>query len=149
MLVLLTFCFLLFTSSPANALVETYNPAFLITDEEFNDTGAMSCEQIQAFLNARKGVLKTYAVDGKPAAQIICESATRFSVNPRLLLMTMQKEMGLLTDTEPTEGALNWAMGAGRVGLPQKGLQPMSNVARARCVEILIGRGWGKKASRV
>ncbi len=73
----------------------------------------MGCDQIQSFLNERKGVLKSYVVDGKSAAQIVCENAARFSVNPRLLLMMMQKEMGLLTDTEPTEGALNWATGCG------------------------------------
>jgi hypothetical protein len=97
----------------ASALVEPFNPALFITDEEFNDAGAMNCEQVQAFLNERKGVLKTYASDGRPAAQIICENAARFSVNPRLLLTMMQKEMGLLTDTQPNEGALNWAMGCG------------------------------------
>jgi hypothetical protein len=85
----------------------------LITDDEFNDAGAMSCDQIQAFLNERKGILNTYTVDGKPAAYIICESAARFSVNPRLLLTMMQKEMGLLTDPTPNPGALDWAMGCG------------------------------------
>jgi hypothetical protein len=98
---------------PAAGLIEPFDPAFLITDEEFNDPGAMSCEQIQAFLNERKGVLKAYAIDGRPAAQIICENAARFNVNPRILLVMMQKEMGLLTDPQPTDGALNWAMGCG------------------------------------
>ena len=97
----------------ASALVEPFNPALIITDEEFNDAGAMNCDQVQAFLNERKGVLKGYAVDGKPAAQLICENAARYGVNPRVLLVMMQKEMGLLTDTEPTPGALNWAMGCG------------------------------------
>lgn len=97
----------------AAALVEPFDPAFMITDEEFNDAGAMSCDDIQAFLNERKGVLKGYAVDGRPAAQIICDSAARFSVNPRILLVMMQKEMGLLTDPTPSDGGLNWAMGCG------------------------------------
>jgi hypothetical protein len=101
------------TIRQTNALVEPFDPTFVITDEEFNDPGAMSCDQIQAFLNERTGVLKAYAVDGKPAAQVICEAAARFGVNPRALLVMMQKEMGLLTDPAPTEGALNWAMGCG------------------------------------
>ncbi|BCX03942.1 MAG: hypothetical protein KatS3mg053_1880 [Candidatus Roseilinea sp.] len=97
----------------SHALVEPFDPAFIITDEEFNDPGAMSCEQIQAFLNARRGILKRYAVDGRTAAQIICDNAIRFGINPRLLLVMMQKEMALLTDPAPSEGALNWAMGCG------------------------------------
>jgi len=97
----------------SHALVEPFDPSFLITDEEFNDVGAMSCEQIQAFLNERRGVLKSYVVEGRSAAQIVCENAMRFGLNPRLLLVMMQKEMGLLTDPAPTEGALNWAMGCG------------------------------------
>lgn len=110
---LVTFYFSLVTSHRAHALIDPFNPALLITDEEFNDAGAMSCDQIQAFLNERKGMLKTYAPDGRLAAQIICDNAARFSVNPRVLLTMMQKEMGLLTDPTPTEGALNWAMGCG------------------------------------
>jgi hypothetical protein len=102
-----------FSVRVARALVEPYDPAYIITDDEFNDAGAMSCDQIQAFLNERKGVLKTYSVDGKSAALVICENAGRFNINPRIMLVMMQKEMGLLTDTQPTEGALNWAMGCG------------------------------------
>lgn len=97
----------------SHALIEPFDPSYMLTDDEFNDAGAMSCDQIQAFLNERKGVLKGLVVDGKTAAQVICENAARFSVNPRLLLVMMQKEMGLLTDTEPTPGAINWAMGCG------------------------------------
>lgn len=99
--------------SHSYALVDPFNPDYFITDEEFNDANAMSCEQIQAFLNERKGILKSYVDEGKPAAQIICEQAQVFSVNPRILLTMMQKEMGLLTDPTPNPGALNWATGCG------------------------------------
>lgn len=97
----------------ARALVEPFDPAFIISDEEFNDPAAMSCEQIQAFLNERRGILSRYADGGRPAAQIICDNAARFGLNPRLLLVMMQKEMGLLTDPNPSAGALDWAMGCG------------------------------------
>ncbi|MCS7061220.1 MAG: hypothetical protein RMN25_08630 [Anaerolineae bacterium] len=97
----------------AAALVEPYNPALLITDEEFNDPYAMSCEQIQAFLNERSGILKNYVDDGKTAAQHICEQANRFGLNPRLLLTMIQKEQGLLTTPNPSEWAINWAAGCG------------------------------------
>lgn len=109
----LAFLDALLSARAARALVEPFDPAFIITDEEFNDAGAMSCEQIQAFLDERRGVLKQYVVDGRTAAQVICESAARFGVNPRLLLVMMQKEMGLLTHPAPSQNALDWAMGCG------------------------------------
>lgn len=100
-------------SRPAVALVEPFDPTTLITDDEFNDAGAMNCEQIQAFLNERKGVLKTLVIDGRTAAQIICETAANYSVNPRILLVMMQKEMGVLTDPNPSQKQLDWALGCG------------------------------------
>jgi hypothetical protein len=100
-------------AQPARALVEPFNPAMLITDDEFNDAGAMNCDQIQAFLNERKGVLKTLVIDNRTAAQIICDNAANFSVNPRILLVMMQKEMGVLTNPQPSQKALDWALGCG------------------------------------
>lgn len=98
---------------PAAALVEPFDPASLITDDEFNDAGAMNCDQIQAFLNERKGVLKSLTIDNRTAAQIICDNAANFSVNPRILLVMMQKEMGVLTDPQPDQKQLDWALGCG------------------------------------
>ena len=101
------------SSRPAAALVEPYDPTMLISDEEFNDAGAMTCDQVQAFLNERKGVLKSLAIENRTAAQIICENAANFSVNPRILLVMMQKEMGVLSDPQPDQKQLDWALGCG------------------------------------
>ena len=102
-------------AQPANALVEPFNPIYIITDEEFNDASSMSCGQIQAFLNDRSGILKSYVdpANGKWASQIVCEQAAAFNVNPRLLLIMLQKEMRLLTETEPDERQIAWAAGCG------------------------------------
>ncbi len=99
--------------SPAKALVEPFEPTQIISDEEFSDVYAMSCDQIQAFLNERSGILKSYVDGDKSAAQHVCEQANRFGVNPRLLLALVQKEQGLLTETTPSDYALNWAAGCG------------------------------------
>lgn len=98
---------------PTYALVEPFNPSFILTDEEFNDASAMSCDNIQAFLNERPGILKSYIDEGKTAAQIFCEQANAFSVNPRILLVLAQKEMRVLTDPEPDDKQLAWALGCG------------------------------------
>ena len=106
-LMMVTFLF----PSRAAALVEPFNPVSVITDEEFNDSYAMSCSDIQDFLNARTGVMKNYVLDGKLASQMICEQANHFGVNPRLLLVLLQKEQALLGETEPSADAIDWAMG--------------------------------------
>jgi len=97
----------------AQALVEPFDPTLIITDEEFNDAYAMSCDQIQSFLSERSGVLKGYYDGDKSAAQHICEQANRYSINPRLLLVLIQKEQALLSDNSPSDYALNWAAGCG------------------------------------
>jgi hypothetical protein len=99
--------------APALALVEPYQAEFLISDEEFNDPYAMSCDQIQTFLNERPGILKGFVDGDKSAAQHICEQANRFGINPRLLLTMVQKEQGLLTARTPSDYAINWAAGCG------------------------------------
>jgi hypothetical protein len=109
MLVLMLVAFA--TPSNVAALVEPFNPTSVITDDEFNDSYAMPCTAIQAFLDARPGVLKTFVQDGKTAAQIICEQTNRFGVNPRLILVLLQKEQGLLSDKQPQASAFDWATG--------------------------------------
>ena len=99
--------------SPSHAVIQPFTPSFILTDEEFNDAAAMSCDAIQAFLNERPGTLKGYSDEGKLAAQIFCAQATLFMVNPRILLTLAQKEMRLLTDPEPDDKQLAWALGCG------------------------------------
>ena len=108
---------LLLSSHTAQAVaprvIEPFDATLILTDEEFNNAGAMSCDQIQAFLNERPGILKGYFDEGKPASQIFCEQALTFSINPRILLTMAQKEMRLLSDPEPDDKQLAWALGCG------------------------------------
>ena len=97
--------------SRVDALSDPFNPSAVITDGEFNDTGVMPCGAIQDFLAQRTGVLKSYVLDNKSAAQIICEQARRFGINARILLVLLQKEQGLLSDTSPDQSQFDWAAG--------------------------------------
>lgn len=45
--------------------------------------------------------LPNYSEGGKSAAQIIYESSQEFSINPKVLIVLLQKEQGLVTDTWP------------------------------------------------
>ncbi|QQG50897.1 MAG: hypothetical protein HZB75_00085 [Candidatus Saccharibacteria bacterium] len=57
--------------------------------------------------------LKNYSQDGKSAAQIIYNAAQKYSINPQVLLVLLQKEQGLVTDTWPLNIQYRSATGYG------------------------------------
>lgn len=102
----------------------------LVSDAAFIDTGLMSSSDIQTFLNARGGFLKDFSEGGRSAAQIIYDAAHGYNqasgtandivinaatgtVSPRVILVTLQKEQGLLTMPNRNDGSLRAAMGYG------------------------------------
>jgi len=66
------------------------------TDEAFVRNDAMTREQIQAFLEARGSFLASYSEGGRSAAEIIKAAADRHGVNPKVILVTLQKEQSLV-----------------------------------------------------
>ena len=110
-----------------------FDPGNIITDAVFYDSTTMSADQIQAFLTAKVpscGVavcLPNYtettvsraatsycaAYTGAPqtAAQIIFAVATACDVNPKALIVLLQKEQGLVTATAPTATRFQRATG--------------------------------------
>ncbi len=108
------FCLLLI---PATALAEVeFNPHFIISDQEMRDLGSWTRDDIQKFLDSKGSYLRIYNdidIDGvaKPAADIIYNAATANQINPKFLLVTLQKEQSLITDDSPTQKQLNWATG--------------------------------------
>lgn len=57
--------------------------------------------------------LKDYSENGVSAAKLISDRAKKFSINPQVLLVMLQKEQGLITDTWPTSQQYRTAMGYG------------------------------------
>jgi hypothetical protein len=118
---------------PAAAAAATYDPLNIMSDETLRAANSMSRADIQAFLDAQAGVLKTYsAAEGgpngahskvvKPASQIIFEACQYWNVNPKLVLATLEKEQSLISGPQHTASAshtygtayhLEHAMGAG------------------------------------
>ena len=117
--------------------LSAFRPGNIISDAVFYDSASMSAGQIQAFLNgqgadcaAANGVacLKDYAM-GTPtrtadqycaqytgaarevAAQIIAKVARACDINPRVLLVTLQKEQGSVTTSTPVVDDYRKAMG--------------------------------------
>ncbi len=103
--------------SPALALAQ-FNAGFIISDQELFAANTMNAESIQDFLDSQPGVLKNHVdidIDGliKTSAMIIDAAAKRHQINPQILLVKLQKEMGLITDTTPKQSQFDWAMGYG------------------------------------
>jgi hypothetical protein len=132
----------LLTPTPAAAAdLREFNPGSIITDQVFFDSGSMSPAGVQAFLDD-KGSACVRGADGSPclrsyrqdttsrpgsvycpsgyqgagqesAATIIFKVAQACGVNPQVLLVTLQKEMGFIRSTNPTAKMYERAMGYG------------------------------------
>lgn len=106
---------LLFYSLPANAQSD-FNPSFIISDPEMQDYRSMDTSDIQNFLSTKGSYLKSGAFDDvngsrKTAAEIIYDAAINYQINPKFLLVTLQKEQSLVTDDTPSQRQLDWAAG--------------------------------------
>jgi hypothetical protein len=118
-----------------------FRPNNIITDAVFYDSGSMSAAQIQTFLNQQganctpasggPACLKNYRMTSETqpadayckgryagaanetAAAIIAKVSMACGINPRVILVMLQKETGLVTRTTPTAHLYNRAMGFG------------------------------------
>ncbi|MBT6691524.1 hypothetical protein HOB10_04295 [Candidatus Parcubacteria bacterium] len=114
--------------SLSQAAETNYN--YVISDQEFNDHTSMDKKEIQSFLSDQGGYLATYSKSGnnpspaqlalnpdkkypqtRTAAEIIYNSAQETKINPQFLLTMLQKEMSLITLTDPEPNRLKYAMG--------------------------------------
>jgi D-alanyl-D-alanine endopeptidase (penicillin-binding protein 7) len=94
------------------------DPNLIITDADLFSVGTWTRDDIQNFLQSKGSYLSKYQttdIDGvqKTAADIIYSAAQRNQVNPKYLLVTLQKEQSLITDDSPRQGQLDWAAGYG------------------------------------
>jgi len=117
-----------------------FDPGLIISDSVFYDFGTMSVDDIQRFLDSKvtnctaKGnptCLRYYTTDvpaqkadigrcaavpaaaNQSAAQVIFTVANACGINPRVLLVMLQKEQGLISSTNPTTYMYKAAMGYG------------------------------------
>ncbi|TFC27310.1 hypothetical protein E3O25_09305 [Cryobacterium sp. TMT1-3] len=114
-----------------------FDPGYIISDAQFYAPDAMSQDQIQAFLDAQIGTCKnslclnvlrintttttlsfgtcaTYPGEAnESAARMIYKVQQACSISAKVLLVTLQKEQGLVTSKAPTEATLRKALGQG------------------------------------
>lgn len=103
------------------AAAQRFDPGHIISDALFTNSSAMSAEVIQRFLDSKgahcrdgqASCLKHYREGGKSAATIIAETAQRYAINPQVLIVTLQKEVGLVTANRPEAWRYRSAMGYG------------------------------------
>ncbi len=127
------------TAPTASAAVGSqFNPGMIISDAVFYNSSTMTVAQIQSFLNARVPTcragyvcLKNYrqtttsqparsegcaayaGVANESAAQIIYKVGRACGINPRSLIVLLEKEQGLVTDTWPSARQYRSATGYG------------------------------------
>jgi len=83
----------------------------IISSEQLTNYSSMTLQQIQDFLTLQGSVLKDYTSGGKSAAEYIYEACQIYKINPKVVLTTLQKEMGLITSTDAKQWRFNLAMG--------------------------------------
>jgi hypothetical protein len=118
-----------------------FDPGLIVSDSTFYDFGTMSADDIQRFLNSKvpackdsdggPACLKDYRMDtqakagesgrcdaleaktDQSAAEIIFDVANACKINPKVLLVILQKEQGLVQAANPTEYMYRAALGYG------------------------------------
>ncbi|MBI2476611.1 hypothetical protein HYV72_00400 [Candidatus Uhrbacteria bacterium] len=95
-----------------------FNPNFLLSDADMTNARGLSQDAIQRFLESKSGTLGAYMtadLDGvvKRASEIIARVSDQFIVNPKFVLVLLQKEQSLVTDASPLPTQYDWAVGYG------------------------------------
>jgi len=89
----------------ASAFAATFNPALVISDDNMRAYDSMSQPDIQAFLSAQTGPLKSMSFPrhdkgtSAPASTIIWEACQNYHISPAVMLTLLQKEQTLVTRT--------------------------------------------------
>ena len=100
------------------AFAANFNPANVCSDSSMRAYDNMTQAEIQAFLVAKGGVLKSlvtpdHAGVKKPASRIIYEACRQWKISPTVMLTLLQKEQTLITRKTVAKNTLSRAVGAG------------------------------------
>lgn len=84
----------------------------LIENFEFESQTTMTQADIQNFL-VKKGSCLKNSYRGKYPSEIIYRVCQQYNINPKLMLVTFQKEQSLISKKSVSESKLDWALGVG------------------------------------
>lgn len=93
-----------------------FDPTHILSDEEMQNWQCMSKSDVQNFLDFQGGKIASMKIDDgagkkRPISSIIYDTAKKYQINPKYILVTLQKEQSLLTAKNPTQKQLDWAAG--------------------------------------
>jgi hypothetical protein len=97
-------------SEQSNNLLLAFDKNNIITDAQLTNANTMTAAQIQSFLTSKGSVLANFSSGGKTAAQRIYDDCQTHGINPQVVLVTLQKEKGLITSSSanPNNLAMGW-----------------------------------------
>jgi hypothetical protein len=103
----------------AQGLDPNFDPNYIISDAEIFNYNSMNVTDIQKFLESKGSYLAAYTVVdpntgiSETSAQAIYDRCQANKISPRFVLVLLQKEQGLIEDSSPSQGSLDWATGYG------------------------------------
>ena len=125
----------------STGLASNFNPNFIISDEELRDASAMDITSIDRFLKTQGGYISNHQFKDafgqyRSTAEIIYNAANNYEcdsieqyrslsvtdkarlcepalINPKALLVLLQKEQSLIDYKNPSQKRLDWATGYG------------------------------------
>ena len=166
--------YLIYTSrDQANAYLDGFNPGNIMSDFVMGNKNTMAEAQINDFLHSKNPCNKAYddevkywqgqgyiygisgnrvlcmaddKFDGESAAHIIWQAAQDYSINPQVLIVLLEKEQSLVTDTWPNNRQYAKATGfacpdTGGCDAKDAGFKNQVRKAAALFREVLDG-GW-------
>ncbi len=100
---------------PLRPAAAAWDPNYVISDYEFTDWASLNLQEIQDFLSKKNSALATFVdpATRQRASQVIADSAVVYQINPKVLLVLLQKEQSLVEDGAPTSDQFDWATGFG------------------------------------
>lgn len=99
--------------SNKNSMSEAQIQAFLESKNACNNTNISRASVYHKVKNGRFVCMFEDTFDGETAAHIIWQAGQDYNINPQVIIVLLQKEQGLITDTWPNSLQYNRATGYG------------------------------------
>ncbi|MDP2629788.1 MAG: hypothetical protein Q8P56_00050 [Candidatus Uhrbacteria bacterium] len=105
--------------APTVLMALSFDPERIISDEDFFRPTDISRDEVQSFLEQKRSTLARYTTFDssgrkRSAADIIWSSAVNNGLNPKVLLVLLQKEQSLIENPNPSQYSYDWATGFAR-----------------------------------
>ena len=103
----------------ADGVLSAFYASRLVSDDAFFDTGAMTAASVQTFFEktpygTRSFLASERVASGELLSSALVRAATDRGINPIVLLVTLQKERGLVSKTTaPARHSIDYAFGCG------------------------------------